>query len=169
MVIRRPLCQHPTGVFRVYKKPWVQTIRVTHGHFAHKKAVSDAACRPRPVSSFSAACQLWSLRKMGAVRPRAKALTGSALRPHAPKLSVVWSFISIAILRSTFLLNLRMLLITIVALVRCTASISRRAPDCQAAVSPTFGGCFSQSATVPHFCRCLEQRSLTQNSLREQV
>jgi len=42
---------------------------------------------------------------MGAVRPRAIALTGSDLRPHAPKLSVVWSFISIAILRTTFLTN----------------------------------------------------------------
>jgi hypothetical protein len=40
---------------------------------------------------------------MGAVRLRAKAPSGPLVRTCAPKLSIVWSFISIAILQSTFL------------------------------------------------------------------
>src|SRR6266545_7801109 len=95
-----------------------------------------------------AAFQLWSLRKMGAVWPRAIAPTGR-ISARARKLSEWMSFIvAIAILRSTFLLT-NLYAQNYNFSIRA-ASISRVWRDCQAGAAQTFGGCFGQSATVPH-------------------
>src|SRR5262245_12051857 len=89
---------------------------------------------------------------MGAVWLRANAPSGPTLRARAWKLSVVMSFVAIALLHSTFLLLVSCTkLISVVLSSTRVASISRQRRACQAGRDQTLGGCFGLFADVATF------------------